>query len=67
MGYKLNDSMINGQCGDNCLLLDDYHDADTRYPEDLPEWFKETPLVLVDRDRVYRIEQDYIKQQKSGY
>ncbi len=67
MGYKLNDSMINGQCGDNCLLLDDYHDADTRYPENLPEWFKETPLVLVDRDRVYRIEQDYIKQQKSGY
>lgn len=40
----------------NIYRLRDYHDADTSDPESLPDWFKENPYVLVDRDCVYPIE-----------
>lgn len=40
----------------NVYRLRDYHDADTEDPESLPDWFKENPYVLVDRDCVYPIE-----------
>lgn len=40
----------------NIYRLRDYHDADTDDPESLPDWFKENPFVLVDRDCVYPIE-----------
>ncbi|MGM9834159.1 MAG: hypothetical protein ACI31M_00040 [Bacilli bacterium] len=55
MGYILEDYLYrNGKA--NCFYLDDYHDANCSNPEDLPEWFKERPLVLVDRDLVIPIE-----------
>lgn len=53
-GYILNDTLINGECGTNAYLLDSYLEADTKNPENLPDWFKQTPLVLIDRDRVYK-------------
>lgn len=40
----------------NVYRLRDYHDADTEDPESLPDWFKENPYVLVDRDCIYPIE-----------
>ena len=39
----------------NCRYLDDYHDADIRNPEELPDWFKKDPIVLVDRDLVFKL------------
>ena len=51
LGYYMTDSLINGPCGDNCRLLDSYLDSSNPNPAD---WFKEYPLVLVDRDRVYK-------------
>lgn len=62
LGYYITDTLINGSCGDNCRLLDSYMDADCSNPEFLPEWFKKTPLVLVDRDRVYKLENKRPKQ-----
>jgi hypothetical protein len=54
-GYYLNDSLSGGTFGDNAYYLDSYTDADTSEPESLPEWFKLKPVVLVDRDRVYKL------------
>ena len=65
-GYILNDTLINGECGTNAFLLDSYLDADTKNPENLPNWFKDSPLVLIDRDRVYKKNLPY-KQLSSGY
>lgn len=42
---------------DNCRLLDSYQDADCKNPEDLPEEFKKLPLVLIDRELVFPIEE----------
>lgn len=67
LGYKCTDSLMNGVRGDNCRLLDSYQDANCKNPENLPDWFKETPLVLVDRDRVYPKNQVYIRQLSGGY
>ena len=53
LGYYVDDKLIRGIYGDNCMLLDSYKDADCNNPESLPSWFKEYPLVLVDRDLVY--------------
>lgn len=58
LGYYSTDSLINGECGDNTRLLDSYLEAGT----DVPDWFKEYPLVLVDRDRIYRLENKHPKQ-----
>lgn len=66
-GYWLNDQLINGQCGENGFFLDSYKDADTKNPEELPEWFKKDPIVLVDRDRVYKLENKFPKQLSSRY
>lgn len=56
LGYYVNDTLMHGQCGDNVAILDSYLDADTENPATLPESFKEVPLVLIDRDMVYRLE-----------
>lgn len=64
-GYYVNDSLMHGKCGDNVAVLDSYLDADTENPENLPDWFKETPLVLVDRDMVYRLGNRHPRQQKE--
>lgn len=62
LGYKLNDDLIDGPCGDNTLLLDSYRDADYYNPEFLPDWFKKHPLVLIDRDRIYPKDLKYYRQ-----
>ena len=67
LGYFCTDSLINGKCGDNCMLLDSYKDADCENPEELPDWFKEVPLVIVDRDRIYEKGRSYVKQLREGY
>ncbi len=55
LGWKTSDSLMHGRCGDNCRLLNSYKDAYTNNLEALPDWFKEYPVVSVDRDRVYRL------------
>ena len=65
-GYILNDNLVKGECGANAYLLDSYLDADTKNPEELPLWFKQNPLVLIDRDMVYRKNLSY-KQLTSRY
>ena len=62
LGYYTTDTLMNGKCGDNCRLLDSYLDSGILNP---PEWFKNYPLVLVDRDRVYRKTNTHPKQLKS--
>ena len=67
LGYRRTDTLIKGTCGDNTMLLDTYLDADCLNPKGLPEWFKECPLVLIDRDRIYPKDNYYIKQLRNGY
>ncbi len=67
LGYRYTDTLMSGPCGDNCRLLDSYLDADCADPERLPNWFKEMPLVLVDRDRIYPNDALYIRQLASHY
>ncbi len=62
LGYYTTDSFMDGPCGDNCRLLDSYIDSGNLNP---PDWFKEYPLVLVDRDRVYKLENKNPKQLSS--
>lgn len=54
LGYELSDTLTNGKCGENAMLLDSYQDADSYNPNVLPDWFKEYPLVSIDRDLVYK-------------
>lgn len=63
LGYYTTDTLINGKCGDNCRLLDNYIESGNINP---PEWFKEYPLVLVDRDRVYKKTNSLPKQLKDN-
>ncbi len=51
LGYFSTDTLINGECGDNTRLLDSYEEAGV----EVPDWFREYPLVLVDRDRIYKL------------
>lgn len=67
LGYRSTDAFVNGPCGDNCRILDSYQDANCKDPESLPNWFKKTPLVLVDRDRIYPKDQRFIRQLSGGY
>ena len=62
LGYYSTDSLINGQCGDNTRLLDSYTEAGI----EVPDWFKEYPLVLVDRDRVYKLDNRKPKQRPGN-
>ena len=66
-GYTRTDTLVNGTYGDNTMLLDTYLDADSPNPERLPDWFKECPIVIVDRDRIYEKGAMFIKQLKGGY
>ncbi len=56
MGYYTKDVLTDREGGSNCYYLDSYLDADCDDPEQLPEWFKKDPVVLVDRDLVFRLE-----------
>lgn len=63
LGYYMTDSLIGGSCGDNCRLLDSYLDSGNLNP---PNWFKEYPVVLVDRDMIYSNDKIRIKQLRGG-
>lgn len=52
-GYYIKDRLVDDEFGPNCRRLDSYLDADCDNPEELPEWFKKDPVVLVDRDLVF--------------
>jgi hypothetical protein len=67
LGYRRTDTLTKGTCGENTMLLDTYRDADCPNPEKVPVWFRQYPLVLVDRDRIYSKNKTYIKQLSSGY
>lgn len=64
LGYYTSDTLMNGTCGDNCRLLDSYLDSGNPNP---PSWFKRHPIVLVDRDRIYRMDNKRPKQLREGY
>ena len=67
LGYRRTDTLIGGRCGENTMLLDTYKDADIEDPEKVPVWFKKYPLVLIDRDRIYPKDKEFIRQLGSGY
>ena len=67
LGYRRTDTLTKGTCGENTMLLDTYRDADCPNPEKVPVWFRQYPLVLVDRDRIYPKNKIYIKQLSSRY
>lgn len=67
LGYRRTDTLTKGTCGENTMLLDTYRDADCPNPEKVPVWFRQYPLVLVDRDRIYPKDKTYVKQLRSGY
>lgn len=62
LGYYCTDSY-----GYNLMMLDSYLEADCNDPEKLPDYFKQNPIVLADRDRVYRINNKKPKQLSSNY
>lgn len=62
LGYTRTDTLVNGTCGENAMLLDTYLDADCHNPEFLPKWFKECPIVVVDRDRIYPKDEIFVRQ-----
>ena len=64
LGYYTTDTLMYGTCGDNCRLLDSYKDSGNLKP---PYWFKKYPIVIVDRDRIYKNENIYPKQIRSHY
>lgn len=64
LGYYSTDSLVGGPCGDNCRLLNDYIESGNPNP---PDWFKDYPMVLVDRDRVYKLENKTPKQLTQRY
>ena len=55
-GYYTKDVLTDREGGSNCYYLDSYLDADCDDPEQLPDWFKKDPVVLVDRDLVFKLE-----------
>ncbi|MCI5733459.1 MAG: hypothetical protein MR296_05480 [Tenericutes bacterium] len=67
LGYRRTDTLTKGICGENTMLLDTYRDADCPNPEKVPVWFRQYPLVLIDRDRIYPKDKIYIKQLNSRY
>lgn len=66
LGYRRTDTLTNGICGENTMLLDTYLDADCPNPEKVPVWFREYPLVLIDRDRIYPKDKEYIRELVSS-
>lgn len=59
LGYYVRDILLRASHDDNCRLLDSYLDSGNPNP---PDWFIEYPMVLVDRDRVYSIDNESPKQ-----
>jgi hypothetical protein len=57
-GYFTTDLNTLGSTGKNFRILNSYKDADCINPELLPAHFKKLPMVLCDRDIVYRNDTD---------
>lgn len=57
LGYKYTDSLLSHKDNkeQNARYLSSYKEANCKNPEDLPEWFKTRPIVLIDRDNVRKI------------
>lgn len=52
-GYLLDDPLVKKRSNEvNAGVLSSYLDADTDNFDDLPDWFKKDPIVLLDRDCV---------------
>lgn len=64
LGYYTEDTLMGGSKGDNCMLLDSYMDADHPNPDSLPDIFKETPLVIIDRDLIYSVKSRKKREEK---
>lgn len=57
LGYAVTDPNCLNKKFDNFGFLEDYHDANLgkfNSHEELPDWFKERPIVLYDVDLVYK-------------
>lgn len=57
LGYEVRDPRCLNKSFCNFGFLEDYHDANLgefSSHDDLPDWFKERPIVLYDVDLVYR-------------
>ncbi len=65
LGYRRDDSLVNGTFGENAMLLHTYKDADCDDPDSLPDWFKKTPIVIIDRDMIYPKDKKMVKQLSS--
>lgn len=55
LGYVFDDNVTGLNNTPNIFYLDDYREADCDNPEKLPKWYKKSPIVLVDRDYVYKL------------
>ena len=53
-GYYYYDYLTDGEYGSNLKMLDSYLDADTIDFSKVPDWFYKNPIVLVDRDLVFK-------------
>lgn len=59
LGYEVTDPHCKNYETDNFGFLKDYHEAtlgEYKSLEDLPDWFKEKPIVLLDVDLIYKKE-----------
>ena len=54
-GYYVYDALIDCEYGSNLRMLDSYKDADIEDYSNVPYWFFEYPVVLIDRDLVFKI------------
>lgn len=54
LGYELTEVPFGYEHTPNFFYLDSYKEADCDDPEKLPSWFKKNPIVLVDRDYVFK-------------
>lgn len=52
-GFIWTERYRSGAWFENCRVLNSYLDADCNKHRYLPDWFKEYPVVIVDRDRFY--------------
>ncbi len=64
-GYLLSDTLVGGVNGDNCLLLNSYQEANCNNEQELPVWFKEYPMVLVDRDLIFNVNNSFQKKRSA--
>ena len=67
LGYYYADRYLSEEWGDNIGILDSYKDADCKNHEALPAEFKQTPLVIIDRDRIFKVNDKHPKLIKENW